>query len=303
MKMWNGILCVIPGQLCEDYYEKEIESLRHLIDTSNDVISNQLSTLNSLIAGCSVLLALLGICLGGYVAYMQNKVKKMSKEVNRKANSIAKLAKSVEETNKMIQNDMSGLYSKLRKEETFTLLYRLEEEPLDIANLERLLLSRDMDDEGYPILRNAYRNLELSGHADERDFPNPSYREHYLLQFFQHYMYFAIQDDDIRPTMVKYFVRGMECAYERDAVKTTRDLCRSMSEDNCKYDREEVLVPFLKSIQSSEFKTLEPLKDILENELTNPSILVDSIEKCRQDGVYLEMFGVLPPEDEKSNGS
>lgn len=276
---------------------QEIESLRKLIEHSNDVINTQLSTTNILIAAAGLALAVLGLVLGGYVDHMRRKVKKMSEDVEERAERISKLASAVEATDLKIQNDLAGLYSKLRKEETITLLRRLEEEPLDIHNLSRQLLSREIDQEGYQILRNAYRALESTDQAnDSVGFFSGSNKDSYLLLFFQHFMYNAIQDDELRPELINFYATGFNCAFQRDIVKTTRDLCRAMAEDTCKFEREKVLVPYLKAIQTSKFKTLGPLKDILEDELKQTRVLVDSIEQCRQDGIFLEMFGIINPE-------
>lgn len=234
--------------------------------------------------------------LGWYVSHLRNKVKMMSTDVEKKAKTISELATSVENTEKMIHKDLHGLYLKLRKEETMELLRRLEEEPLDIHNLSTQLLSREIDDKGYEILRNAYRKLEITGQADKVVGFSSSYRGAFLLLFFQHFMFHAIQDNELRPHLSSFFRTGFSCAFQRDILKTTRDLCRAMTDDSCKFNREEVLVQYLKAMQDSQYKTLGLLKDILEDEFKKTSVLVDSIEKCREEGVYLEMFGVSSPD-------
>jgi hypothetical protein len=59
----------------------------------------------------------------------------------------------------------------------------------------------------------------------------------------------------------------------------------------------------LKAINQSEFRNLQELKEIFQNEINDKSLLVDAIDQCTSDKVYLEMFGVEAPKnsDEGNN--
>ena len=130
-----------------------IDAVKHIVDVSNATIANEISAINTMLVAFTIIFGIVGIFIGGYISWLQRKVSKMSDNIEQKEQSIVKLAQIVEDTDNKIQSDIEGLYAKLRKEETKALLYRLEEEPLDIVNISYLLLARQLDDEGFPILK------------------------------------------------------------------------------------------------------------------------------------------------------
>lgn len=286
-----------PDTLTYDFFVDEIESIRHLVSTSNDVISNELTAANNFLAFVAVALTIVGIILGAYISRLSKKVERMTDIVSDKSKEVETLAKTVDETDKKIQSDISGLYAKLRKEETVALLRRLELEPLDIDNLAQQLLARDLGEDDYPILKNAYKKLVESGEADARHglFNESSYRASYLLLFFQHYTYQSIMDDEIRHSIIPFFKDGIDCAFKRDVVKSTKGICLAISDPLANFNKEELLSSYLIALNESKFSEYLPLRNIFEEEISKPGLLVDAIERCTEQGVYLKLFDIVPP--------
>ena len=56
-----------------------------------------------------------------------------------------------------------------------------------------------------------------------------------------------------------------------------------------------MLIDYLKALNQSKYKGLEELKDIFQEHL-DKDLLVDAIDKCTTDKVYLGLFGVENPE-------
>lgn len=313
----------------------DIEIIKTIVETSNSSISNQLSALDNLISGTSLALGIIGIVLGVYIAWLEIKVKKaktsieekekiirsladtvkktdeemqkdisiLEKKVNaaresieEKEKDINSLAETVEKTNEKIQNDIGGLYKKLRKEESLTLLKRLDEEPQDITNLGDLLLARQLPPEGFAILKSAYMKLLALGEdVCVRIGFSISKKELYLLMFFQHYMYDSLLDNDLNKEIHAFVATGMDCAFKRDIIKTTEDFCSALSDNNAKFDKEIILVDYLKALNNSKYCNLSELKNIFENNISNLNLLPNAIEKCTQDNVFLALFNITPP--------
>lgn len=278
---------------------EKVDAMKSIVETSNETIANQIAMVDVVIAIFSLLFAIAGIGLGVYISKLEKRIVKMNRNVEEKERTIISLAKIVEETDKKIQSDISGLYKQLRNEETFTLLNRLDLEPKDISNIGNLLLARPLEDNGFPILKRSF--LKLISIDDETDKDGElfggSYKQRYLLLFFQHYMYFSILDDDLREEIVNDFKHGMNCAFKRDIIKSTEDFCKALSVGGASFDKKCLLVDYLKALNQSKYSNLIELKNILQ-ESVNRDLLVEAIEKCTTDGVYLGLFGVEVPEKE-----
>ena len=280
---------------------EDINAVRRIVDVSNSTIANEISAVNTMLVAFTIVFGIVGVFLGFYISWLQKKVSKMSDNIEKKEQTIISLAKAVEETDNKIQSDISGLYAKLREEETIALLKRLEEEPLDISNLSKLLLARPIGIEGYPILKSAYLNLRtINKEQNANGMDYTEYESPYLLLFFQHYMYQALMDDDIREELRKEFYNGCQCAFKSDIIRSTKDICRVLSKSNVQFEKKSILVDYMKAIDQSRFRLLPELKEILETEINNKSLLVDAIDQCTSDKIYLEMFGIEAPLDVES---
>lgn len=275
---------------------EDINAVKHIVDVSNSTIANEISAVNTLLVTFTIVFGIVGIAWGIYITWLQRKVSKMSDNIEKKEQTIVTLAKTIEETDQKIQSDISGLYAKLRKEETFTLLKRLEMEPQDISNVLGLLLARPLENDGFPILKNAFLKLIRIGEsATNISFFDKTYRKPFLLLFFQHYLYFSIKDDDLREIIVADFGYCMACAFKSDIIKSTEDFCKALTIEGASYNKTSILIDYLKALNQSKFSSLIELKNIFQ-ENVNKDLLVDAIDKCTTDNVYLTLFGIYPPD-------
>ena len=275
-----------------------IDAVRRIVDVSNSTIANEISAVNTMLVAFTIVFGVVGVLLGVYISWLQMKVSRMSDNIAEKEQKIISLANTVEETDKKIHGDIKGLYSDLRDEETMALLRRLIEEPQDITNLSKLLLARQMNDKGFSILKQAYEKLKTLGTEiiDEESFFEPTYRQQYTLLFFQHYLRESILDEDIRSDMIVEFKHGMACAFKRDIIKSTEDFCMALSDSKVQFDKVSLLVDYLKALNQSQYSNLVDLKSILQDKL-NSDLLVEAIDKCTTDKVYLTLFGVEAPKE------
>ncbi len=280
--------------------------LTGIIETANDGVANQLSAASYLLAIIAIAIAIVGGVLGYYINKKKKQIEVIAATVDEKEKTIKKVSEATKELDKQIKGNLGELYKKLRNEETKALLDRLVLEPRDIGNLIHPLLARDLDEEGFSKLREAYFKL---GNEPEYDDPEEeegivalisrdSSDEDYILLFFQHYCYQAIKDDEIRPNLLKGFSENCRKAFKRDLIKTTIDICKALDEDVSTFNKEEVLTAYLKALNKCKYRTLEDLRNIFEQNLTKQELLKKAIEKCTAEGVYLELFGIKKPEAE-----
>lgn len=301
----SGIQNTIDSLQCElTMLQAKTDMLTGIIETSNNSIANQLSAANILLAFIAIALTIGGAILGFYIRRKKLEVEEMVKMVDEKKKTVDGIAQTTKELDDQINCNVKELYNKLRKEETNALLDRLVLEPRDISNLIRLLLARDLDDDGFAKVREAY--LKLGNEPEEEPDSEMGFirlgasnSEDYILLFFQHYCNQAVKDDLIRPELVKSFAENSNKAFKRDIIKSTIDLCRALTDETSTFNKEEVLTSYLKALNSCKFKNLEELRNILEQNITPQSLLEKAKEQCTKDGVYLSLFGITKPEEEE----
>lgn len=282
-----------------------------VVETANDGVSNQLSATNNLLALVAVIVTIAAIWLGVLIEKRKHQIEKIAETVDGKKKEVELLAKSTEELDKKIHSDLSGLYKDLRKEETKTLFQRLTKEPLDIDNLGQLLLAREVDSENFPLLKQAFLKLsEIPEAEDKIDLEKgvirikPDTNHSFMLQFFQHFFYQSIKDDDIRPVFVENFKNVFDNAFENDIIRATEDLCKALTDEDSKFDKVEVLTEFLKAINTSKFENFALLRKILEDNLIKQGLLQKAIERCKAANVTLSLFkeGILESDQAAKTG-
>lgn len=293
---------LLQGKL--DALQGKTEFLLNVVETSNDGVSNQLSAANNLLALVAVIVAIIGIWLGFYIAKKKQQIEMMAATVESKKMTVEQLAKTVDEKkekvdiiakatedlDKKIHNDLSGLYKDLRNEETNALLERLILEPQDIDNLCTILCARDIDEKGYEKLRTAYLKMrKMLGEPMQENVVN-DYSEHFMVLFYQHFFYNALKDYEISPDFDNYYYAIFSRAYKRDVIKSTIDLCKTLSEETSTFNKEHVLTSYLKALNNSQYSELIELKNIFEQNIVPQTLLQDAIECCKKEKIKLVIF-------------
>lgn len=83
--------------------------------------------------------------------------------------------------------------------------------PKDIANLSHALFSRELLDEDYPKLKQAYSSLEK-----EKD----DFHHQYHILFFQHFLEHALKDETLRPDIAEAIPDLIKASFENDILKS-----------------------------------------------------------------------------------
>lgn len=290
--------------------QSKTDLLTNVVETANDGVSNQLSSATHLLEVIAILIAIGGFVLGSYISHKKRQIEKMAqtvdnkkkvveelaKVVDEKKDSVDVIAKATEELDRKIHHDIKGLYFDLRKEETRSLFQRLVAEPEDIDNLGMLLLARDVDGDNFPLLKEAYFKLPEEIESNEveilGDIVNlgTDYKHSYMLQFFQHFFYESLKDEDMQPVFTENFKNVFGNGFESDIVRATESLCKALTDEDTKFDKLDVLTNFLKAINGCKYKNFVLLRKILD-EKVKPDLLQQAINKCTSDGDNLVLFG------------
>lgn len=276
--------------------DAQIQTALNVMSQSYDAISNQIAMVNVIIAVFALLFAIAAIGLGVYVSNKVNSVKKSLKLIESKRHAINETARKVERLNNEIQSDLEGLYARLQDEETLALLRRLDQEPLDIANLAELLFARCLDDKGYPILKSAYIKSWSLEDADDII----GVKADYATMFFQHYTKLMTLDDEIRDKVFEMLTACMESAFQNDIRKSTDGFCDALLTPHVTFDKELILCKYLKSLNESRYSNFAALRTIMEEKLP-AELLQAAIARCTADKVYLSLFDIKPPANTQEN--
>lgn len=310
-----------------DVIQSKQDFLYNSVETANDSVSNQLSAANNLLAIVGVVVTILAIWLGVQIEKKWRKmelmaqtvdenkkaveelvkvvdqkkitVEELAKTVDEKSEEVDALAQATKDLNEKIHNDIKGLYYDLRREETKTFFERLVMEPQDINNIESLLLARDVDADNFPLLKEAFLKLpeEISPQEGDEDFIiTIDGKRSYMLQFFQHFFYESLKDNDIQPIFTESFKNVFNNAFESDIIRATEGLCRALADTDTTFDKVEVLTEFLKAINGCKHKKFMSIRKILEEKINPIELLQRAIERCKEDNVNLLLFEETVPE-------
>lgn len=288
-----------------------VETTSNIVETANDSISNQLAASTIFFAVFSVIVGILVLAAGWYIGWKKKQIDDVAKKIEDNKKLMQDIEKRTTVLDKQIKGDMESLYKKLQHEETKALLERLVLEPEDISNLLKPLLARELGKENFELLRKAYLGfIDVAKNADDNAGATTGEKKNeykidgnyyegnmsYLILLFQHYCYQSVKDDSIRPYLLVEMGDVIECAFKRDIVKSTIELCKALNEETSSFNKEEVLTTYLKGLNSSKHKKYIDLKNILEQNISPNTILEKAIANCSTDKVYLDLFGVTPPD-------
>jgi hypothetical protein len=194
--------------------EKKIETERSINDKTFNSISTQISVSSYVLSIMGIVFAVVAVCVGAYVTYVERKIVKIGEENRDLLAKNQKIKQDVQDLNNLIQSDIYGLFEKIKRQETVDLLNRLDKVPKDISNICSLLLSRELLQIDFEKLKRAYLNLD-----DDDD----HFKSDYKLLFFQHFLTDTLKDEKLRKDILDFKPSGINSAFENDIVKSTHD--------------------------------------------------------------------------------
>lgn len=263
----------------ENNSEKNNRDLKELINkfkTQENInektingITTQLNAASYNLTMFGILFAIAAILLGIYITRIENKVVRIKEESESLLKQTEASKEEVIEINNLIQKDIYGLYLRIRREETIHLLKRLLEVPEDVTNLIEQIVSRDLEAEDFPLLKEAYMKIK-----DLPEEPEPPLslsipkKELYNLIFFQHFCDLAILDKEIKDDLLDFFPKGINSSFKNDIIKSTQDFMKAIVYLGFQSLYKEINI-FFKAISSSKYKDFDDVYEIIFNALKN----------------------------------
>jgi len=264
----------------------KLEAQANLNERVINSISTQLDAASYNITIFGVLFAIAAILLGIYVTRIENKVVRIKEENTKLLSETIKNKEEVVAINNLIQNDILGLFLKIKREETNHILNRLLTVPKDISNLIDQLLSRELEKEDFEILKKAYITLlKLPEKQRGQCGLGVTYEGNYKLLFFQHFLDLSIKDDIIGKEIVEYIPHGIACAFENDIIKSTNDFMKVLIESGYKTKVKEIN-NYIKGLSTSNFKDSEQIYQIIFDKLKNREWQFDLFNLISEDKEY-----------------
>ena len=238
-----------------------IELISNLIDKQSDLIGQEQSAIeNSLNATTlrldvfGIIVAVVGLVLGVYISRKEKTIQRLLEQVKEIERETSKTKSEIVNLNEMINNDIEGIYERLKREETTAYLKRLVYEPNDIANLVKMLVSRELHINDFKYLLLAYKKLKENT-VDDGDAVR--LQSLYLLLFFQHFCGQSIVHDLVREDLVCSFNVIIEAAFKKDMCNATHSLINCLNKEADLIDRTEILYNYIVSLLRSKFMTYE----------------------------------------------
>lgn len=245
-------------------YENEIATLKDKLEFQQKMseqsissISNQLESASYNLTLFGLLFAIAAILLGLYVTYIERKIVKIGEENKELLTKNQKIKVDVEALNELIQTDIYNLFLKIKREESVHILDRLIKVPKDIANVCEILLSRELAQQDFAKLRQAYLNLgEIQN----------DYHRQYNVLFFQHFLGQSLMDEKLRQVISKYIPSGIGSSFENDIVKCTSDFVTVVVDKGIQEFKHEINF-FFNGLTNSEFKSFGVVYKLLFDNL------------------------------------
>ena len=249
-------------------------------------ISNQIGAASFNLTHFGILFSVFALGLGVYMTYLERKTVSIREETKDLLKQTIVTKEQVENINKLIQNDIYGLFIKIKREETIHILKRLQNVPEDISNLSNALLSRELEKEDFYILKDAYLKLSTEpGLASGALRLGMNFKDSYHLLFFQHFLDLSISDEIIGPNLISFYETAINCAFENDITKSTEDFTKGIIDVG--YQRcDKEINSFIKGISKSVYKDFDKVYEIIFNALKSRDDRFKFFELIRNEGEW-----------------
>jgi hypothetical protein len=226
-----------------DQLQEKYEYQVKINDQTLSSISNQIGATSYNLSIFAFLFGLFAIGLGVYVTWVERKIIRIKEENESLLKETIQTKNEVVALNELIQKDIYGLFLKIKREETEHILKRLTIVPKDICNVASELLSRELLEEDFDILKKAYLKLDEKG----------DYKNDYKIVLFQHFLDLVVKDIELGPELIDYYPIAIICTFENDIVKSTEDFMKAIIDLGFQ-KREKEINSFINGISSSQHK-------------------------------------------------
>lgn len=268
-----------------EYQSNQINSQAGMLDTAFDGVSTELGASSNSISILGVVIAILSIGLGWYITKIEKSIKAMVEDSETLMQKNIEIKKNIEVLSDKITKDSGGLYKIIRNEESNHLLDRLISVPEDILNLFYSIASRDLEEEHFFKLKEAYLQIK----------DDDTYSVDYLTLFFQHFSGLSLLDEDIKLEFFNSIKFSFKNSFKSDVVKSSKDFFDTIVQleiDNYKSEINE----FIEGICESKFSDKDEIYFQINNSVNSRELkfnVYKNIEVKPETLIFSKKFGQL----------
>ncbi|MBU3012298.1 hypothetical protein KO506_12855 [Polaribacter vadi] len=238
----------------EEKFEYQVKNNEQTLNS----ISNQIGATSFNLSIFAFLFGILAIGLGVYITWVERKIIKIRGENESLLKKTIQTKNEVVAINELIQKDIYGLFIKIKREETEHILKRLVYVPKDVNNFVTQLVSRELIESDFELIKKAYLKL-----GDQANF-----KENYQIIIFQHFLDLALKDDEISKTITESYPICISCSFENDILKSTENFMKAIIDLGFQKKVLEIN-SFFKGLSSSQHKNYNKIYEIIFNSLNN----------------------------------
>ncbi len=253
-------------------------------------ISNQLDSASYSLTIFGILFTIASIVLGFYVTFIERKNVRIGEENKELLSKNQKIKDDIEAINQLIQSDIYNLFIKIKREETVHILDRLLIVPKDITNVCNALLSRELEQEDFTKLRQAYLNLGENG---------GEYKHQYRVLFFQHFLSRSLCDENLKVDISDFIPIGILSSFENDILKSTADFT-TLVVDKSVHELQTEIRLFFNGLANSQYKNFSPVYQMFFDNLKsrkNRFELFSSVESVPEQRIAKIEYGKILQEN------
>ncbi|MBN8697399.1 MAG: hypothetical protein J0L87_12780 [Bacteroidetes bacterium] len=274
--------------------ENEISTINDKLDfqqkmyeQTNSSISNQLESASYNLTIFGLLFGIGAILLGFYVTYIERKIVKIGEENKELLTKNQKIKDDVESLNKLIQSDIYNLFLKIKREESVHIIDRLVKVPKDISNVCDTLISRELQQEDFQKIKQAYLNLPNKHEGN--------YGHYYKIVFSQHFLSQALRDEELREDISKFIPDAIRASFENDITKSTIEFVSVILDKGIQEYKSEINL-FFYGLTNSQFKSFMEVYQLFFDNLKtrkNQFEIFNAIESTKDKRLAKIEFGKI----------
>jgi hypothetical protein len=269
----------------QDYQSEQVNNQVGLINTAFGGISAELSSSSNFIGAFGIIITIISVLLGVYITKIERNIKSMKSDNETLLQKNIKIRQELESLSDKITKDSTGLYKIIHNEESNYILNRLISVPEDINNLFSSLTSRDLIEDNFLYLKEAFMQIKGGG----------TYDASYLILFFQHFSGLSTLDDDIKSDFIKNLKISFSNSYKNDVIKSINDFFNKiLKQDISNYNVE--INNYIVELGKSKFKVNDEIYFTLYNTVKGKDLkfkLYNIVSKAEDTINFRKKYGKL----------
>jgi hypothetical protein len=226
--------------------KNKIDFQNQTLTLSTNSVSTSLTSLDNYLNLWGIIFAIFGVLIGAYIVWAQNKMSNILTKANTVLSQQREIQKEVNETQNLIEKDLSGLYKKLQDKEVKHMIQRLINNSEDLCNLFSPLTSKNIPEKYFEDLK------KVALKCYKNDYPNRFGEiENISTLLFQHFPDSSYYDDDLGESLRKKSLVILNNSFPNEVINSTGKIVSFAANRNIQ-SHSETLKTYFEYLQKSD---------------------------------------------------